>query len=219
MKLLDLCENSWNRRPLHWLGKQDKHALLSASNKIKQLVDQTGWLRIGVSDDESGTRESSYYLKKWDGGYGPNRDQYYVTIYGKYLPLQNDMSFADLIDSDDEEVNKQIRDKIEKVTGEKKLTAADVEKINQKSLKMMQSLINTLMKTKFPTWEDEEGVNKTVKLDHVEWRNNEDHVRVSPEAAVENLAWAYQPYKRHIEFFGRELYAPHVDLYFKIKAL
>lgn len=219
MKLFDLVESSWNRAPLHYIDKQERGALISASNKIKQLVDQTGWLRVGVSDDESGEHEGSIYLRKWDGGDGPNRGQFYITIFGKYLPLQNGMNFADLIDSDDEEVNKKIRDKIETLSGEKKLTAKDVEQINQKSLKMMQSVIRTLSTAKFPTWTDDEGIEKTVKLDHVEWRTNSDSYRVTPEAAVENLAWAYQSDKRHIEDYGRDLYAPHVDLYFKIKAL
>jgi hypothetical protein len=218
MRLSDLIESEYNRRPLHWVEKQTRSAILSASSKLKQMVDATGWLRLGVEDTEDGENKYSDYLKKYDGGYERDRGSFCITLSGKHIPIDHEMHLADLIDAEDSETNKRIRDKIERLQG-KRLTADDIEAMNNKSLRMMQSLIAALAKTRFHVWMGDKGIKQTLYLDHIEWYTGSHYARVEPGTAAENLARVYPKNLQHIEDFGRELYAPHVELFFKIKTL
>jgi hypothetical protein len=212
MKLTDLTEARENRFDMRWLDKTEQNIIRSVSAKLKQMVEATNWLRMGYEDSENGEHFYGYHLRKSEGN-GPRA--FRISLLGKWIP--NALQHMDISQLADGPAAKELAAKMRKRT--KEPTAEEIEKIQNKSLRMMQGFIGTIAKTDFGKWTDEEGITKTMILDHVETRILGGYHNLSPETAAAKLAEIYPREKQHIEYFGRELYAPHVQLYFKFKAI
>jgi hypothetical protein len=188
MKVNELFEG--RAKDLSWLQKDKRSTIIAASEKIKKMIDATGWLRVGFEDSEHGSFDYGHYIRPTDSSSGRS---WALGVLGKYVPPPSELNISDLYIGD-RDVESELRKK-EDVTP---LNQADIEKINMKSLRIMQGFIGTLLKTNLGQ----------IKLDRVSFwpSNHSSREVVSPLEASRNLTKLIN---------ADQAYAPNVTLYFE----